>query len=167
MFIFVPFTWAKNVTIAPNAARNSQTVRISPVTIASIVARNHLYAKFAGMRDVWPDLCFSDFEFHSFSGPDSISLRHSYDIQSSTTQERNDCADIFPLGYFFEFDDLFLYSSKKTPSTSVEPPTAEPPTSTKDLPIDSDIGYHDNTIDCQSIDPFSTYIKVPDSSSLW
>ncbi|XP_037040105.1 zinc finger protein 2 homolog [Bradysia coprophila] len=57
--------------------------------------------------------------------------------------------------------------SNKTPSTNIEPPRAEPPTSNKPLPIDSDIGYHDSSIDCQSIDPFSTYIKVPDSSNLW
>lgn len=65
---------------------------------------------------------------------------------------------------------VFIFSSLKTISTDMKPTLSESASlmepTTKVLPIDNEVVYHEASMDCQSIDPFTSYMKIPDSSSL-
>lgn len=99
-----------------------------------------------------------------YSAHDSISLQHSYDIRNNTTHR-----GIWMGTFFVEFIDwnCCVSSLQNNPLTDIKPAIAEPTSKVLPIGVDSDIVYHDTSIeDCQTIDPFSTYIKVPDSSNL-
>lgn len=56
------------------------------------------------------------------------------------------------------------FSSLKTTSADMKLILSEP--TVKVLPIESNVVYHETSIGCESIDPFTTYIKIPETPNL-